>query len=86
MRPKSVSDIMGLANPYDSTPSSGALRSNELLTPLRAGTPLTGSSKEERNGKGKEKGCWWLDVACPGWEDLRDLGEVISHHLQPGQN
>jgi hypothetical protein len=21
-------------------------------------------------------GCWWLDVSCPSWEDLRDLGEV----------
>ena len=24
----------------------------------------------------KPKGCWWLDVSCPTWEDLRDLGEV----------
>ena len=23
-----------------------------------------------------KKGCWWLDVSCPTWEDLRDLGEV----------
>jgi len=26
---------------------------------------------------GKE-GCWWLDVSCPSWEDLRDLGEVSA--------
>lgn len=25
-----------------------------------------------------KKGCWWLDVSCPTWEDLRDLGEVSS--------
>lgn len=29
---------------------------------------------------GKE-GCWWLDVSCPSWEDLRDLGELL--HLHP---
>ncbi len=30
-----------------------------------------------------KQGCWWLDVSCPAWEDLRDLGEVgtPSQHL-----
>ncbi|GHJ86096.1 hypothetical protein NliqN6_2498 [Naganishia liquefaciens] len=28
-----------------------------------------------------KKGCWWLDVSCPTWEDLRDLGELL--HLHP---
>lgn len=23
-----------------------------------------------------KKGCWWLDVSCPTWQDLRDIGEV----------
>lgn len=26
------------------------------------------------------KGCWWLDVSCPGWEDLRDIGESLHIH------
>lgn len=25
-----------------------------------------------------KKGCWWLDVSCPTWQDLRDLGEVST--------
>ncbi|KAJ9107477.1 hypothetical protein QFC21_000930 [Naganishia friedmannii] len=28
-----------------------------------------------------KKGCWWLDVSCPTWQDLRDLGELL--HLHP---
>lgn len=26
------------------------------------------------------KGCWWLDVSCPTWEDLRDIGEMLHIH------
>lgn len=25
-----------------------------------------------------KKGCWWLDVSCPTWQDLRDIGEVST--------
>lgn len=60
-RPKSVSDLMGMMNPYGSSTSL-----NQLKTPSRS------SSIDEQKGKG----CWWLDVSCPGWEDLRDIGEV----------
>ena len=62
-RPKSVSDLMGLANPYGSSTSLSDL-SNE--------TPSPGSGEEVK----QEVGCWWLDVSCPSWEDLRDIGEV----------
>ncbi|WVN85663.1 uncharacterized protein L203_100812 [Cryptococcus depauperatus CBS 7841] len=27
-----------------------------------------------------DKGCWWLDVSCPTWEDLRDIGQLLSLH------
>lgn len=33
-----------------------------------------------------KKGCWWLDVSCPTWQDLRDLGEVSTvtdHDMKP---
>lgn len=62
-RPKSVSDLMGLANPYGSSMS---------LSELRDETPSPGLWKEAK----QEEGCWWLDVSCPSWEDLRDIGEV----------
>ncbi|ORX35589.1 hypothetical protein BD324DRAFT_630759 [Kockovaella imperatae] len=39
-------------------------------------TSLTGLSTPEP----EKKGCWWLDVACPTWDDLRDLGEVLGLH------
>ena len=60
-RPKSVSDLMGLANPYGSSTSLSSLREES--------PPLWKEAKQE-------EGCWWLDVSCPGWEDLRDIGEV----------
>lgn len=28
-----------------------------------------------------ESNGWWLDVHCPGWEDMRALGEVRPHVL-----
>jgi Mg2+ and Co2+ transporter CorA len=28
----------------------------------------------------KPKVTWWLDVGCPTWEDLRDIGELLSLH------
>ncbi|ORY26334.1 hypothetical protein BCR39DRAFT_498322 [Naematelia encephala] len=60
VRPKSVSDLMGMVNPHAVDTRSEAL-------PIES--------------KGKEKeGCWWLDVACPGWEDLRDIGELLGLH------
>lgn len=71
VRPKSVSDLIGMAKPYGSAPNLAALRSTDFALPKRVGSPKT-----EGKGKEKEKGCWWLDVSCPGWEDLRDLGEV----------
>jgi magnesium transporter len=60
-RPKSVSDLMGLVNPYGSSTSLSSMREES--------PPLWKETKQE-------EGCWWLDVSCPGWEDLRDIGEV----------
>jgi hypothetical protein len=78
-RPKSVSDLMGMTNPYGSSTSLSAMRSgSDFKMPTRAATLSAdpamkpGAIRKEESGKG----CWWLDVACPGWEDLRDIGEV----------
>jgi hypothetical protein len=60
-RPKSVSDLMGLVNPHGSSTSLSSMREES--------PPLWKDAKQE-------EGCWWLDVSCPGWEDLRDIGEV----------
>jgi hypothetical protein len=70
VRPKSVSDLMGLAKPYSST-SSITLKQIDETPPHK---PL--SELADRKGKGRAKQCWWLDVSCPTWEDLRDIGEV----------
>ena len=78
VRPKSVSDLIGLPKSHGCTLDSSSVRSAESTAPSRSGTPSSASSKEEGKDKGKATACWWLDVACPGWEDLRDLGEVIS--------
>jgi hypothetical protein len=42
--------------------------------PLRTVDPTEADTGIER--KLDKDGCWWLDVSCPSWEDLRDLGEV----------
>ena len=44
--------------------------------PQPAIDPTEADARIERK-LGKD-GCWWLDVSCPSWEDLRDLGEVSS--------
>lgn len=65
VRPKSVSDLMGMRSPTGSS------------------TNLSSLAQEAEPGnadKGKTPGCWWLDVSCPGWEDLRDLGELLGLH------
>ena len=74
-RPKSVSDLMGLANPYSSSTSLSDLR-DEAATPTS--TPSPSPSPGSWNEAKQEEGCWWLDVSCPSWEDLRDIGEVRS--------
>jgi Mg2+ and Co2+ transporter CorA len=28
----------------------------------------------------KPRAAWWLDVSCPTWKDLRDIGELLSLH------
>lgn len=72
-RPKSVSDLMGMSNPYGSSSSLSSLRA-ETPTPTPNPSPPASPKVEEK------KGCWWLDVSCPGWEDLRDIGELLGLH------
>ena len=78
IRPKSVSDLMGLARPSGS--SSVSLTSLKDSTERVPSPAPTLALPEYAKGKGKGKGCWWLDVSCPGWEDLRDIGELLSLH------
>ena len=81
VRPKSVSDLIGQPNAHGTTPNLSSMGTVEYTAPSRAGSPSLASSKEDGKGKGKTTACWWLDVGCPGWEDLRDLGEVILNRF-----
>ncbi|KAE8537631.1 hypothetical protein D1P53_005687 [Cryptococcus gattii VGV] len=66
VRPKSVSDLLGL---------------NLDAKSLQGGTPLIERELNlELKGKSKSTGCWWLDVSCPTWEDLREIGELLGLH------
>ncbi|WVQ79655.1 hypothetical protein IAT38_001755 [Cryptococcus sp. DSM 104549] len=78
VRPKSVSDLLGLARP-NSTGSLTSLRADSAL-PTRTASPVLVRGGPEPEGKSKPKGCWWLDVSCPTWEDLRDIGELLGLH------
>ncbi|WWC62205.1 uncharacterized protein I303_104800 [Kwoniella dejecticola CBS 10117] len=78
IRPKSVSDLLGLARP-DSTGSLTSLKA-EYQPPTGLGTPTVAKEGFDFTKKGKAEETWWLDVSCPGWEDLRDLGELLGLH------
>ncbi|WWC69892.1 uncharacterized protein I206_103835 [Kwoniella pini CBS 10737] len=78
IRPKSVSDLLGLARP-DSTGSLTSLKA-EFQPPSGLGTPTVAKDGFNFSKKGKAEDTWWLDVSCPGWEDLRDLGELLGLH------
>lgn len=67
IRPKSVSDLLGLKFDAESMKEGTALMESKVGLELK--------------GKSKSKGCWWLDVSCPTWEDLREIGEVSHHSL-----
>ena len=72
-RPKSVSDLMGMHNPYGgSSTSIQSLKDKGTDFVLPSTSPAP-----SRQGSMEAPKCgWWLDVSCPGWEDLRDIGEV----------
>ncbi|KAK4687837.1 magnesium transporter, partial [Tremellales sp. Uapishka_1] len=74
VNPISASDLLGIPK-NNSTGSLASLRTTEFAMPSRVATPTRLSNKDE-----EKKGCWWLDVACPGWEDLRDLGDLLGLH------
>lgn len=65
-QPKSVSDLLHLPSPA-SAPN---------LTKLVPSFPSNPPDPLKR----KPGGAWWLDVSCPTWEDLRDIGELLSLH------
>lgn len=65
-KPKSVSDLLHLPSPA----------SSPNLTRLTSAFP----SNPIPTGKSTTQGAWWLDVSCPTWEDLRDIGELLSLH------
>lgn len=72
-RPKSVSDLMGMNNPYGSGASTHTLKADKATDNITLGR----SPAPSRQGSLEQaRGGWWLDVSCPGWEDLRDIGEV----------
>ncbi|WRT66670.1 uncharacterized protein IL334_003630 [Kwoniella shivajii] len=78
VRPKSVSDLLGLAKP-ESTASLSSLK-GDYQQSSSLGTPSVAKEGFDFSMKGKANETWWLDVSCPGWEDLRDIGELLGLH------
>ena len=81
-RPKSVSDLMNMANPYSSQPNLPSLRNSEYKMPTSrtpAGSP-TLKPETTPPAEDRTRPCWWLNVSCPTWEDLRDIGELLGLH------
>ncbi|OXH76108.1 cation transporter [Cryptococcus neoformans] len=66
VRPKSASDLLGLKFDAESMKEEAPMMERKVGL--------------EQKGKSKSKGCWWLDVSCPTWEDLREIGELLGLH------
>jgi magnesium transporter len=83
IRPKSVSDLIGMKEGLTVVDGLKNIAGSSVsLSSMRDGGVVKAFGLGDSDGKRRSKGCWWLDVSCPSWEDLRDLGEVsrsISH-------
>ncbi|KAL1411370.1 hypothetical protein Q8F55_002326 [Vanrija albida] len=90
--PKSASDLLGLArSPTNSTfgksPTSstfghdgdgGIPTQPPVLGPDLAQVPSPTSTIRDKPKVSRPP--WWLDVSCPNWKDLRDIGELLGLH------
>ncbi|CAK9781178.1 hypothetical protein CC85DRAFT_266265 [Cutaneotrichosporon oleaginosum] len=74
VRPKSASDLLGMVGPRSASATSlrGLVDEPEPLTPSPQMSIDTMAPKP--------RAAWWLDVSCPTWKDLRDIGELLSLH------
>ena len=73
--------LRGPAAPESVAPADQAAQPVPLLSRGIEISPPDTNKSSERASSVQKDGCWWLDVSCPGWEDLRDLGELL--HLHP---
>ncbi|TXT09019.1 hypothetical protein VHUM_02493 [Vanrija humicola] len=73
VRPKSASDLLGLAAKPRSASDLLGLGGPELTT-----VPSPTSTVRDRPKASRPP--WWLDVSCPTWKDLRDIGELLGLH------
>ncbi|BEJ08924.1 hypothetical protein CcaverHIS641_0510180 [Cutaneotrichosporon cavernicola] len=77
VRPKSASDLLGMVGTRsDSTTSlRGLVEESETKT----SSPRRSIDTFDKPFD-KPRAAWWLDVSCPTWKDLRDIGELLSLH------
>ncbi|KAL7415480.1 hypothetical protein BDY24DRAFT_383090 [Mrakia frigida] len=69
----------GTTTPTSYFPGGGGLPKVVVDGPTPAGTPTLGVEGESSPPKESTK-AWWLDVHCPGWEDMRAIGELFALH------
>lgn len=77
VRPKSASDLLGMATGPGRNHSSPDLASARNSSDSMADLPPLPRTPPP---KPQPKPAWWLDVSCPTWKDLRDIGELLSLH------
>jgi Mg2+ and Co2+ transporter CorA len=51
-------------------------RESRDISPDMPTTPLP----DDNPAPPKHRAAWWLDVSCPTWKDLRDIGELLGLH------
>lgn len=79
VRPKSASDLLGLAagpGRNHSSPDLASVRSSSGSSTDSSAPPLSPTPTL----RPQPKPAWWLDVSCPTWKDLRDIGELLALH------
>lgn len=86
LRPKSASDLLGLSAPRSTSDlnlraHSEAHVGDDYSIPTEPTIPSpTPTISDVTVAPPKAPAAWWLDVSCPTWKDLRDIGELLGLH------
>lgn len=78
VRPKSASDLLGIVGPQSSSTTS--LRGLEADDGIPTEPTIPSPQSTIDRVTLKQSAAWWLDVSCPTWKDLRDIGELLALH------
>lgn len=85
IRPKSASDLLGMVSPRSTSDVNlTSLAEHDYGIPTEPPSltlsPTPTLSDVTVTAPPKPPPAWWLDVSCPTWKDLKDIGELLGLH------